>query len=243
MLVSVRTYDYDTDMKRAYLGIGVVAIVVIVAVAALVMNSSQKLPTKYADAKALHASVACEVANTSLKVSGSTQSSIEMAVIGQLIDVPAGTQVDVHVASLSSDTATGSEIYQSDYGTYNFTVKRTAAKDGALDWHVTRFVACTPAPAAQPVSASSTSSASNTVEITNFMFSPASITVKKGTTVTWTNKDSAAHTVTESDSQTGPSSDSLATGKSYSFTYTSAGTFKYKCNFHPDMQGTVVVTE
>lgn len=85
--------------------------------------------------------------------------------------------------------------------------------------------------------------ATSSVTIQNFAFAPANITVKKGTTVTWTNKDSAAHTVTETDSQAGPDSGDLNTGKSYSFTYTAVGTFKYHCAIHPDMVGTVTVTE
>jgi plastocyanin len=94
-------------------------------------------------------------------------------------------------------------------------------------------------------SSASSSQASNTnqVEINNFAFSPANITVKKGTTVTWTNKDSVAHTVVESDSQDGPKSNNLAQGASYTFTYNTAGTFKYKCSIHPDMTGSVTVTE
>jgi plastocyanin len=90
---------------------------------------------------------------------------------------------------------------------------------------------------------SSTPAATNSVVIENFAFSPADITVKKGTTVSWTNKDSATHTVTENDGKTGPDSGNLATGKSYSFTYNTVGTFKYHCAIHPNMVGTVTVTE
>lgn len=90
---------------------------------------------------------------------------------------------------------------------------------------------------------SDTATATSSVTIDNFAFSPASITVKKGTTVTWTNKDSATHTVTENDGQNGPDSGDLANSKSYSFTYNTAGTFKYHCSIHPDMLGTVTVTE
>ncbi len=84
--------------------------------------------------------------------------------------------------------------------------------------------------------------ATNSVEISNMAFGPASITVKKGATVTWTNKDSIAHTVT-GDSQDGPASKSLANGDTYSFTFNSAGTFKYHCSIHSSMTGTVTVTE
>jgi plastocyanin len=68
--------------------------------------------------------------------------------------------------------------------------------------------------------------------------------VKKGTTVTWTNKDSAGHTVVESDGQAGgPSSGTLANGQSYQFTFNTPGTFHYKCSIHPQMTATVTVTE
>lgn len=82
----------------------------------------------------------------------------------------------------------------------------------------------------------------DTVSIEGFAFSPGSITVKKGTTVTWTNNDSVAHTVTESDDKNGPDSSTLQPGKTYEFTYAQTGTFNYKCSIHPDMTGTVIVT-
>jgi len=89
----------------------------------------------------------------------------------------------------------------------------------------------------------STATATNSVAIDNFAFSPASITIKKGTTVIWTNKDSATHTVTENDGQKGPDSGNLAQGKTYSFTFDAVGTYKYHCAIHPDMTGTITVTE
>jgi len=86
------------------------------------------------------------------------------------------------------------------------------------------------------------SAATNSVTIQNFAFSPASITVHKGTKVTWTNKDTIAHTVTESDGQAGPASGDLDPNASYSFTFTKTGTFQYHCAIHPGMTGTVTVT-
>ena len=99
-----------------------------------------------------------------------------------------------------------------------------------------------------PMSSSTTSTAStaestNSVTIQNFAFSPSAITVKKGTTVTWTNQDSATHTVTETDGQDGPKSGDLSAGKSYSFTYNTVGTFKYECSIHTSMTGVVTVTD
>ncbi len=79
----------------------------------------------------------------------------------------------------------------------------------------------------------------NSVEIKGFAFNPATITVAKGTTVTWTNKDSAAHTVTGS----GFDSGSLSKGQTFSYTFNEAGTFDYICTIHPSMKGKVIVTE
>jgi len=92
-------------------------------------------------------------------------------------------------------------------------------------------------------STSTQPTATNAVTIDNFAFSPANITVKKGTTVTWTNKDSATHTVTETDSLNGPKSGDLETGKSFVFTFDTVGTYHYHCSIHTSMTGTVTVTE
>lgn len=87
-----------------------------------------------------------------------------------------------------------------------------------------------------------TPTSSSAVSIENMSFVPQSVTVAKGTTVTWTNNDSVGHTVTESDGKTGPKSATLGKGETYSFTYDTAGTFAYKCSIHPSMTGTVIVT-
>lgn len=94
----------------------------------------------------------------------------------------------------------------------------------------------TPTPTTAPTSAPS---GGNSVAIANFAFSPASLTVKVGTKVTWTNNDSAAHTVTAD--QGAFDSGTLSPGGSYSFTFTKAGTYTYKCSFHAQMTATIVV--
>jgi plastocyanin len=91
-------------------------------------------------------------------------------------------------------------------------------------------------------SASGTPVATNTVSIKNFAFDPATITVKVGTTVTWTNSDQDPHTVT-SDGKSGPlNSKPLNQGDTYQYTFTQAGTFSYLCTIHPFMTATVTVT-
>ncbi|WP_050997403.1 MULTISPECIES: plastocyanin/azurin family copper-binding protein [Frankia] len=79
------------------------------------------------------------------------------------------------------------------------------------------------------------------VAIQNFAFSPATVTVKVGTTVTWTNQDSEPHTVTAK-SGPGPDSPTLDQGATYQYTFTKAGQYAYLCTIHPFMVGTVVVT-
>ncbi|MFA4935163.1 MAG: cupredoxin family copper-binding protein [Candidatus Methanoperedens sp.] len=78
------------------------------------------------------------------------------------------------------------------------------------------------------------------VEIKGFAFNPATITIAKGTIVTWTNRDGAPHTVTGTGNDI--NSQTLSQGQAYSFTFNDAGTFEYKCNIHPSMRGKVIVT-
>lgn len=96
-----------------------------------------------------------------------------------------------------------------------------------------------PLPPAPPAPASL--SATRTVAIQNFTFSPQSLTVKKGDTVVWTNKDSAGHTVTGN--MGGPASQTIPKNGTYSYTFNNVGTFAYHCSIHPTMTGTVVVTQ
>lgn len=82
--------------------------------------------------------------------------------------------------------------------------------------------------------------ATQTVDIKDFAFNPATITLTKGMTVTWTQKDSAQHTVTELNNVF--SSDILGQGQTFSYTFNETGTFEYNCHIHPSMRGKVVVT-
>lgn len=83
--------------------------------------------------------------------------------------------------------------------------------------------------------------APNSIGISSFAFAKASLTVAKGTTVTWTNNDAVAHTVT-SDDGTSFSSGTIASGATFSFTFNTAGTFNYHCNFHSGMTAIIIVT-
>jgi plastocyanin len=94
----------------------------------------------------------------------------------------------------------------------------------------------------QPGTNPASSGNSTELEIDNFAFSPETITIKKGTKLTWTNKDSVEHTVTGDDGK-GPDSGPLSQGETYSYTFNEAGSFAYHCAPHPSMKATVIVTE
>lgn len=82
------------------------------------------------------------------------------------------------------------------------------------------------------------------IEIENYAFQPEIITVKRGATVTWTNKDDIQHdVVADDDTQDGPQSELLSKGESYRFTFDEVGEFTYHCSPHPYMKGTVKVIE
>jgi plastocyanin len=81
--------------------------------------------------------------------------------------------------------------------------------------------------------------ATQAVRIIDFAFEPAALTVAPGTRVTWTHAGQAPHTVT---SDTGAfDSGRLTGGQTFAFTFTSAGTFAYHCEIHPNMRARVVV--
>ena len=76
------------------------------------------------------------------------------------------------------------------------------------------------------------------VDITNFAFVPATVTISRGTTVVWTQQDSGvSHTVTGTGFDSGP----LSQGDTFNQTFNEAGTFNYHCSIHTTMTGTIIV--
>ena len=90
----------------------------------------------------------------------------------------------------------------------------------------------------KPVAASASPSGAE-VEINNFAFTPATITIPVGAKVTWTNKGEITHNVVSTDKSI--RSQALDTDDKFTFTFTQAGTYSYVCSIHPRMKGTVVV--
>jgi plastocyanin len=103
----------------------------------------------------------------------------------------------------------------------------------AADASPAASMAMSPAPSAGPaVSATA-------VTISGFAFGPASISVPVGSTVTWTNQDGTAHTVTADDGSF--DSGNLAPGATFSQTFDTPGTYTYHCAIHSSMTGTITV--
>lgn len=80
---------------------------------------------------------------------------------------------------------------------------------------------------------------SASISIQNFAFTPATLNIKVGTTVTWTNNDPFPHQI-KSDSF---NSSSLTTGGTFQFTFSNTGTYNYSCAIHPSMRGQINVTQ
>jgi plastocyanin len=81
--------------------------------------------------------------------------------------------------------------------------------------------------------------AQQAIQIADSAFSPGTLTIAVGDTVTWTNADGRPHTVTSNDGAF--DSGNLDEGQAFSFTFTEPGTYSYHCNYHDQMQATIVV--
>jgi plastocyanin len=99
----------------------------------------------------------------------------------------------------------------------------------------------TAASAAAPSAAASAPAAGGAaVSIKDFAFNPQTIQAKVGDSITWTNQDTTAHTVTLDDKSV--DSGSVAPSSTFSHAFTQAGTFTYHCEIHKQMTGTVTVS-
>ena len=79
------------------------------------------------------------------------------------------------------------------------------------------------------------------VDIVNFVFEPKSLTVKAGTTVTWTNEDTAVHSVKDTSALATPVSPDLGKSATFTITYGQPGSYSYICGIHQYMTGSVQV--
>ncbi len=103
------------------------------------------------------------------------------------------------------------------------------------------------APPAEPVSptpppAPELTTCPSTIAIRDFAFEPANCQVAPGTTLTFTNYDSAQHNAVSTDGAAASfETPTLDDNESAPITFTAAGKYLYECTFHPDMTGTITV--
>jgi plastocyanin len=107
----------------------------------------------------------------------------------------------------------------------------------------------TPTPAPTATTAQPTPSPTPTVvnvkiveQSEKYSFSPATLSIKVGTQVVWTNKSDAPHTVTSDTAGVFNSPGNITQNQTFMFTFTTPGTFAYHCNVHPYMKATITVT-
>ena len=101
------------------------------------------------------------------------------------------------------------------------------------------FAAALPELTAAGAAAVTAAASSATVDIDNFAFTPAALTVTAGTTVTWKNEDDSPHRIGDKNGTF--KSAALDTDDSFSHTFAAPGEYPYICTIHPYMVGTIIV--
>ncbi len=137
----------------------------------------------------------------------------------------------------AGDAAAGDVKGQGVKGVWFLVAPDSTAASGTITGGVGQAAAASAAP---PAASASTGGSGTDAKIANFAFAPATLTVKVGASVTWTNADGAAHTVTADDGSF--NSSDIAPGTTFKQTFAKAGTFTYHCAIHKSMTGTVTVT-
>lgn len=131
-------------MNKSTKLLAAIGLLLVIAIAVIVYvvtrpdaATSAMTPNNYAKAKATPITGVCLNEPDSLKVSASERAAVEMVAMSHLIDVPAGTNVDIKIATYSENKVTGSARYPSQFGRYNFVMEQ---QDG--NWAITAFKRC-----------------------------------------------------------------------------------------------------
>ena len=124
----------------------------------------------------------------------------------------------------SNDSSSDSKANNNAYVNANDVAKDSANNNAAVN---------------VPSSSSSGASQEHIVNIVDFKFDPEVLQVKEGDTVTWINKDRAAHTATADDGTF--NSDNLDKGAQFSYVFGEDGEYSYTCIYHPSMKASVIV--
>ena len=165
------------------------------------------------------------------------QGSIDEATHAVTVTVPQGTNVTNLSPTIQvSDGASVQPASDTPQDFTNPVIYTVTGSDGTTQEYTVTVIK-----AAATTSNTTTSATGSTIIIANMSYTPASLTVKRGTTVTWMNQDTTTHNVIGDNG--GPSSGTLVSGQNYSYTFNQTGTFLYHCSIHPSMKGTVIVTQ
>jgi len=154
--------------------------------------------------------------------------------------------IDVYIAcgditGTATEGALEIELMEVNDSGYSGTAMLVDNSDGTTTVTVNVIQPVTEAtPAASPVASPQAGLGDATVTIAEFNYTPQTITIPVGGSVTWVNNDSAPHTATAQDREV-LQSGTLNQGDSFTQTFDTPGTYEYFCEFHPNMSGTVIV--
>lgn len=155
---------------------------------------------------------------------------------GNVAGVMVGDNLVVGLAEENDSGHSGVAVLAPDGDETTVTVyvnSAAAAGDDAAEGEAT------PDDATAEADAGDAAAGEEAVAIASFAFGPDELTIPVGTTVTWTNEDSAPHTATAEDGSF--DSGRLERGDSFSYTFEEAGEFAYFCDIHPNMKATITV--
>ncbi|MCA9325085.1 hypothetical protein KDA23_03415 [Candidatus Saccharibacteria bacterium] len=140
----------DTLRKLGSRNLAILAIFVVlfvgISVSVALSQNEKYTPTKLNNLAVTDDKTVClqKTDNDKLNINSQNETAIANAVATSITDVPAGTNVDVYLHSFGQIQATGTAIYQNDYGQYNFTVQKIGDTSDPYTggWDVTQFGAC-----------------------------------------------------------------------------------------------------
>jgi plastocyanin len=210
----------DVDLEELQVGVqGTAVIRVTGSTDDLEIDARESGAVDGTDLAAGTASVdAREAARVVVNVTATLEAEVRDSAVVEHVGTPGQTELDVRDAG-QVRAATGTLI-------------PVPADAGAVTASAT-------APGTTSDTGPSTAPISLEVSLAGRAFSPAVLEVAVGDTVTWINDDDTEHTVTAFEGAF--DSGELATGASFSFTFDTAGEFRYRCLFHSEMQGTIIV--
>ena len=156
-------------------------------------------------------------------------------ILGSIVILSVGILSGCQPTLTPSSSTTETTTTPSESSEYNGTTPTQSATPDTTQSTTTSTTTTTSSSGTQ---SSPVQTASN-ISIKNFSFTPSSPSLKAGTLVTWTNNDTALHTITSDDGLF--SSQNLTTGQSYSYLFNTPGVYNYHCSIHPAMKASITI--